>query len=139
MAAGRRPFEAAVGVSSVRPEHCVSTRSRAAVRSGCEGPLGSPATPGWGGGRRRAAMVTRIAVLVLGAAAADGWTAPRALLLPPLTRAFRLSRPWTLTKNWCDVVKEPAWPFAYQKWEGSLWERKGRGNVLLNRILYIIL
>ena len=26
------------------------------------------------------------------------------------------------------MVKEPAWPFAYQKWEGSLWERKGRTN-----------
>ena len=58
---------------------------------------------------------------------ADGWTAPRALFIPTV-EAFRLSRPWTLTKNWCDVVKEPAWPFAYQKWEGSLWERKGRTN-----------
>ena len=27
-------------------------------------------------------MITRIAVLVLGAAAADGWTAPRALIIP---------------------------------------------------------
>ena len=56
------------------------------------------------------------------------WTPTRLLLTPTLTQAFRLSRPWTLTKNWCDVVKEPAWPFAYQKWEGSLWERKGRTN-----------
>ena len=58
---------------------------------------------------------------------AAGWT-PTRLIAVPLTEAFRLSRPWTLTKNWCDVVKEPAWPFAYQKWEGSLWERKGRTN-----------
>ena len=75
-------------------------------------------------------MITRIAVLmarlatVLLLVPADGWTpAPRlaALVAPPLTSAFRLSRPWTLTKNWCDVVKEPAWPFAYQKYENMLF------------------
>ena len=83
-------------------------------------------------------MITRIAMLLLGvmlARPADGWTPTRLLLTPTLTEAFRLSRPWTLTKNWCDVVKEPAWPFAYQKWEGSLWERKGRTNQDLQDML----
>lgn len=40
---------------------------------------------------------------------------------------MRLSRPWT-EKHWCESVVEPEWPFAYEKFPGNEFERKGRTN-----------
>lgn len=43
------------------------------------------------------------------------------------TLAWRVARPWT-EKHWCASVVEPEWPFAYEKYAGQAWERKGRTN-----------
>lgn len=39
--------------------------------------------------------------------------------------AMRIRRPWT-TKNWCESVVDPEWPFAYSKYKNQIEERKGR-------------
>jgi len=36
-------------------------------------------------------------------------------------------RRWT-NQTWCPSVVEPEWPFAYSKFQGQGWERKGRSN-----------
>lgn len=41
--------------------------------------------------------------------------------------AMKIQRPWT-TKPWCESVKNPNWPFAYEKCLGCDLERKGRTN-----------
>ena len=76
--------------------------------------------------RRAAGRLACLAALVL--VPVDGWTPTAFALLVPAATAWRNARPWTNATNWCENVKEPSWPFAYQKWEGSLWERKGRTN-----------
>ena len=45
----------------------------------------------------------------------------------PAVSGMRLSRPWT-EKHWCESVIEPEWPFAYQKFPGHEFEKKGRTN-----------
>ena len=45
----------------------------------------------------------------------------------PTAHSMRLSRPWT-EKHWCESVVEPEWPFAYEKFPGNEFERKGRTN-----------
>ena len=45
----------------------------------------------------------------------------------PGADAMRLSRAWT-EKHWCESVEEPEWPFAYEKFPGHEFEKKGRTN-----------
>ena len=47
------------------------------------------------------------------------------LLLLPASLSMQIDRPWT-TKNWCESVVQPEWPFAYSKYKGQLEETKGR-------------
>lgn len=50
------------------------------------------------------------------------------LSLLSVCSGWRISRPWT-EKSWCASVVEPEWPFAYSKFVGQEWERKGRTNI----------
>ena len=71
------------------------------------------------GGRGLAVHVLAVVVL------AASW-APLLYELPGAD-AMRLSRAWT-EKHWCESVEEPEWPFAYEKFPGHEFEKKGRTN-----------
>ncbi|GMI09425.1 hypothetical protein TrVE_jg8809 [Triparma verrucosa] len=57
-------------------------------------------------------------------------------LLNTTVEGFRLHSPWS-TKQWCESVVEPQFPFAYSKYAGHIEETKGRTSTDLQDVRHV--